>query len=173
MDHLHTLNDLTPKVRCEGKAGVDPSLIFGLDSQLFQLEERRQDEHQHSQPHHHEVQTLTIVSKMAPESTHIEKTLQEVSKEAVYRIKGFLRLENESRGSQDQGPSAPNSIDTGHRVVICNWAFGRFEFTPYPSHGALQGEERVRLTVMGERGSGAKLAVKQLAAALGGEVVGA
>ncbi|KAK1229088.1 hypothetical protein PQX77_007850 [Marasmius sp. AFHP31] len=33
LDHLHTLNDLTPKIRCKGRQ-VDPDLIFGLESQL-------------------------------------------------------------------------------------------------------------------------------------------
>lgn len=55
MDHLHTLNDLTPKVKCKGREGVDPNLIFGLDTKLF------------SDPtfvidgsHNDEVETITI-----------------------------------------------------------------------------------------------------------------
>ena len=39
LDHLHTLNDLTPKIRCNGKGGVDPKLIFGLDTKLFNEKE--------------------------------------------------------------------------------------------------------------------------------------
>ncbi|KAI9451582.1 cobW-domain-containing protein [Russula earlei] len=34
LDHLNTLNDHTPKIRCAGKS-VDPALIFGIDSKLF------------------------------------------------------------------------------------------------------------------------------------------
>src|SRR6185369_5879211 len=35
LDHLNTLNDLTPKIRCKGRSGVDPNLIFGLETSLF------------------------------------------------------------------------------------------------------------------------------------------
>ena len=35
LDHINDLNDLTPRVRAEGRNGVDPALIFGLDSKLF------------------------------------------------------------------------------------------------------------------------------------------
>ncbi|KAH6909143.1 cytoplasmic protein [Coprinopsis sp. MPI-PUGE-AT-0042] len=183
MDHLHTLNDLTPKVRCEGRAGVDPALIFGLDSQLFQLEEIGKHEHddshhestkEASHPHHHEVQTFTVTSQSSLDVVFIEKVLQGVSKEAVYRIKGFIRLEDKSRGDEDQHSSASISTNTerrSRRVVICNWAFGRHELTPYSSNGSLLDGEQIRLTVMGERGSAVKMAAKQLAAALEGEVV--
>lgn len=180
MDHLHTLNDLTPKVRCEGRAGVDPSLIFGLDSQLFQLEEINKHEldashhestKEASHPHHHEVQTLTVTSQASFDIGFVETVLQGVSKEAVYRIKGFIQLEVEPRSDEDQHSSASNTEPKSHRVVICNWAFGRYEFTPYSSSGSLLNGEQIRLTVMGERGSAVKLATKQLAVALGGEVI--
>ena len=57
IDHLNTLNDLTPKVRCKGRDGVDPNLLFGLDTKLFRnpLPELALDG-----SHHDEVQTVTV-----------------------------------------------------------------------------------------------------------------
>ncbi|KAL1659363.1 CobW/HypB/UreG, nucleotide-binding domain-containing protein [Schizophyllum commune] len=57
-DHLHTLNDLTPKIRCKGRAGVDPSLIFGLDTQLF----KDGAESFGDAAHNDEVETVTVAS---------------------------------------------------------------------------------------------------------------
>src|SRR6266403_4039738 len=34
LEHLNTLNEYTPKIRCSGKS-VDPALIFSIDSKLF------------------------------------------------------------------------------------------------------------------------------------------
>jgi hypothetical protein len=111
-----------------------------------------------------------VTSQASLDTDVIETVLQGVSKEAVYRIKGFIRLEA-SRADKDQHSSASSTEHDSRRVVICNWAFGRYEFTPYSSGGSLLDGEQIRLTVMGERGSGVKLATKQLAAALGGDVV--
>ncbi|KAG8962250.1 hypothetical protein FRC05_005471 [Tulasnella sp. 425] len=62
MDHLFTLNELTPKLRCDGKTGdgVDPSLMFGLDSKLW-LDDATPASKANEQHHHHsEVETATI-----------------------------------------------------------------------------------------------------------------
>ncbi len=60
LDHLYTLNDSTPKIKCDGKAGVDPNLIFGLDSKLFQLEDSGSKMFEDG-AHNDEVETLTIL----------------------------------------------------------------------------------------------------------------
>ncbi|EAU85635.2 cytoplasmic protein [Coprinopsis cinerea okayama7 len=183
MDHLHTLNDLTPKIRCEGRTGVDPSLIFGLDSQLFRLEEKEEHAQNRSNGHHHhdEVQTLTILSRPGSTSlsrSTVEKVLEGVSKEAVYRIKGFLRIGPvEELGGPDDKGTTPESDSVPKQApgttidenLILNWAFGRWDFTPYPNPSD-NISETIRLTVMGERGSTLRKAAKELAEALGAEV---
>ncbi|RIB05192.1 CobW/HypB/UreG, nucleotide-binding domain-containing protein [Gigaspora rosea] len=37
IDHINELNTDTPKIKCEGKNGVSPDLIFGIDTKLFSL----------------------------------------------------------------------------------------------------------------------------------------
>ncbi|KAJ7219907.1 CobW/HypB/UreG, nucleotide-binding domain-containing protein [Mycena pura] len=152
LDHLHTLNDLTPKIRCRGRNGVDPNLIFGLESKLFL------EPHQ-ALSNHDEVETLSLytghalrehwhthnhqcdhsgdpVENVEPPNNIDEEVLSaalnELSKlkEVVWRVKGFVRL-------------------TGNGMHILNWAFGRYELTAV---GEDANKGAVTLTVMGERG---------------------
>ncbi|KAH0833135.1 hypothetical protein J3R83DRAFT_12132 [Lanmaoa asiatica] len=158
LDHLNTLNDLTPKIRCNGRDGVDPNLLFGVDTKLFQ-DSQRETGIFGQEIHHDEVQTVTLskgsgISRVTGHLSHdgacndchpldatgrgcevsaideglLRNALGSVSKETVWRIKGFVRLEN--------------------GLYILNWAFGRYELTPYG-----KGEEpaegyAIRLTVM-------------------------
>lgn len=175
IDHLNTLNDTTPKIRCEGRNGVDPALIFGLDSKLFLGEEALPAD----TTHHDEVQTVTLHrGKSSPrnhahacndgcthptEEEHLDNTdythdlspvdestlaeaLGKLSKETVWRVKGFVRTEK--------------------GIKILNWAFGRYELTDAPSSDVLGADEALKLTVMGERGE-VKRAARKLAEALG------
>ncbi|KAH8100124.1 cobW-domain-containing protein [Cristinia sonorae] len=166
IDHLNTLNDLTPKIKCEGRNGVDPALIFGLDSKLF-LEPA-----QLAVSHHDEVETVTV-ARRPPHHTHaghgdacscadggdpreeatdagmatdggevrdpgslaratLEEALLQLSKEVVWRVKGFVSVEGEK--------------------YILNWAFGRYDLTPLSPDGGTEKRGQLRLTVMGERG---------------------
>lgn len=180
IDHLNTLNDLTPKVCCRGRAGVDPSLIFGLDSKLF-LEET-----EHSPENHHdEVETVTVFKGLPAPHIHdhphpnddasdhstiqnaahsenggaisadpidkqtLEHALGRLSKETVWRVKGFVRT-----------PEGD--------VQILNWAFGRFDLIPHDGDGLKDGRPLL-LTVMGERGE-VKRAARKFAEDLGGNV---
>ncbi|KAI0329249.1 cobW-domain-containing protein [Cubamyces sp. BRFM 1775] len=192
IDHLNTLNDTTPKVKCQGRAGVDPALVFGLDSTLFQLEDR--DASAESAvvdvQHHDEVETVTLLRGYSPSyvkaaATHegcghadhshcnhahahaqaqdasaptddspiveedLTTALSSLSKETVWRVKGFVRL---ARG-----------------LHILNWAFGRYELTAFDDPA---GEHKgsVKLTVMGERGE-VKRAARRLAERIGAQVV--
>ncbi|KAL4268279.1 Zinc-regulated GTPase metalloprotein activator [Pleurotus pulmonarius] len=172
IDHLNTLNDETPKIKCRGRDGVDPDLIFGIETQLFNDSEYSSVKGHHT--HNEEVETVTI-QKRRPEvpcncsdnthdhngnievattrnsisSTSLDAALASVSKELVWRIKGFVRLE------------------TG--VHILNWAFGRYDLTP--SNGTyLEGDEVLRLTVMGERGE-VKRAARRFATSFDADVV--
>ena len=163
LDHLHTLNELTPKIRCQGRNGIDPSLIFGIQSKLFLGKE------EDILVHHEEVETVRLqrrpsqptrcpcgeegceplpgvdnalqgkgdrcLSVELEEGEFLEEhvltdALAAVSKEVVWRVKGFVRL--------------------GHGVHILNWAFGRYELS-YMKEGTAT--DVVSLTVMGERGA--------------------
>lgn len=165
MDHLHTLNDLTPKVRCDGRNGVDPDLIFGIESTLF-LDKNVQIQ---DPSHVDEVQTLTLYrgSTLDGLKTHdhhdghvheytqehhsssesqaleasipkgsLVKCLTTIGKESVWRLKGFIRIREE--------------VDV-EQVYILNWAFGRYELTR-SNVSALERSCSAKFTVMGERG---------------------
>ncbi|KAH9018475.1 cobW-domain-containing protein [Lactarius pseudohatsudake] len=174
LEHLNTLNELTPKIRCAGRS-VDPALIFGIDSKLF---------HDDGPPppattttesvvaqHHDEVETITLL-RGAPVPTpaaHVHTDAcnhaqdpttipLKLSKECVYRVKGFIRFSS----------AGPHATEEEEGQQILNWAFGRWELVSVPSSLEETGEF-VRLTVMGERGEVRRYA-KKLAEALGAEV---
>ncbi|EGN98993.1 hypothetical protein SERLA73DRAFT_181764 [Serpula lacrymans var. lacrymans S7.3] len=171
VDHLNTLNDLTPKIRCKGRNGVDPNVLFGLDTKLF-MDNEQYGEHFTGLDHHHdEVETVTLYrgsdnhhthcagcecdgdskistssgeeSHQAPDSIQEEvlrEALETLSKETVWRVKGFVRL------------------TTG--IYILNWAFGRFDLTQTKAVDHISGAS-IRWTVMGERGE-VKRAVRKI-----------
>ncbi|KAJ6494689.1 CobW/HypB/UreG, nucleotide-binding domain-containing protein [Mycena vitilis] len=164
LDHLHTLNDLTPKIRCQGRTGVDPNLIFGLESKLFLEPGAAVPSHNdevetvslyrgyvppkhHGHSHQPGPQTVADVQQAGLDSIGEEVltgALDALPKESVWRVKGFVRL-------------------TGKGVHILNWAFGRFELTALADDSETG---TVKLTVMGERGE-VKRAIKKFGAALG------
>jgi len=176
LDHLHTLNDLTPKIRCQGRNGVDPNLIFGIESKLF-LEAGEA-----APSHNDEVETVSLFAGYGPPSAdhehhghchcppgshtlatvgHEEQpdsideealttALDALSKEFIWRVKGLVRLK-------------------GKGMHILNWAFGRFELTVLGDDSEERGT--VKLTVMGERGE-VKRAIKKLATALNARIDG-
>ena len=141
MDHLNTLNDLTPKIRCRGRNGVDSNILFGLESKLY-LEMDGPIE-----THFEEVETITIYRDLpAPDKpdqpaslvkTTLDKALGLLSKEVVWRVKGFVRL-------------ALEEDKANINVYVVNWAFGRYDLTPLSVR--LSDQYMVKLTVMGERG---------------------
>lgn len=174
-DHLHTLNDLTPKVKASRTAGVDLNLLFGLDSKLFH------------EPipvvfsdHDREVQTFTILKgARGPVHRHcgsgeecreghndlevepnevgdaeglgrpfLLDALGSLSKENIWRVKGFVRLLPENQ------------------VHILNWAFGRYELGLCDAQNDFP---VIQLTVMGQRGE-MKRSVHRFAERLGGSV---
>jgi len=164
LDHLYTLNDSTPKIKCKGKEGVDPSLIFGLDSKLFQLEDSGSKLFEDG-AHNDEVETLTIFRGAHPHAGHdhahhdppvveqqliseelLTSSLAALSKDSVWRVKGFVTFPSSGRH-------------------ILNWAFGRHELTPFET-GDSRPENDLKLTMMGERGEVKRFA-KKFAASLG------
>ncbi|KLO11575.1 cobW-domain-containing protein [Schizopora paradoxa] len=167
LDHLYTLNDSTPKIKCNGKAGVDPNLIFGLDSKLFQLEDSGSKLFEDG-AHNDEVETLTVFRGAHPHSCHdhehhdhehdttqdgpvlsealLTTSLATLSKDSVWRVKGFVTF--------------PTS---GQHIL--NWAFGRYELTPFEAGSSHHGND-LKLTMMGERGEVKRFA-KKFSASLG------
>ncbi|KAE9403616.1 cobW-domain-containing protein [Gymnopus androsaceus JB14] len=163
MDHLHTLNDLTPKIRCDGRDGIDPNLIFGIESTLFLDESTVQIQ---DPSHVDEVQTLTLYRGSTPirlrdgdphhshehphththDHEHISASntlidcLTKIGKESVWRVKGFIRVREADNDTENI------------KVYILNWAFGRYELTRTDAISALEHDCSVKLTVMGERG---------------------
>ena len=164
---MNTLNDLTPKIRCHGRAGVDPALIFGIDSRLF-LDSAA--EPVSYAMHHDEVETVivwrggaapckelacangctqehhghvpdSVTGTSVGEDTVEEQTLRDalasLDKESVYRVKGFVR------------------VAEGYRIL--NWAFGRYDLHPLLHEEAGDGRALL-LTVMGERGEAKRAA---------------
>ncbi|CCM07054.1 uncharacterized protein FIBRA_09376 [Fibroporia radiculosa] len=173
IDHLATLNDLTPKIKCKGREGVDPNFIFGLDSRLFRLEDDRTTTADGY--HHEEVETATVYRGTAPahrdghgtececsdsdvvdahgggvvEASVLAEALAGLSKDTTWRVKGFVRFAD------------------GERIL--NWAFGRYSLTDAPT-GTLRSSDGVRLTVMGERGE-VRRAARRLADKLGAQMM--
>ncbi|KAG8817440.1 hypothetical protein FRC17_011234 [Serendipita sp. 399] len=200
MDHLFTLNESTPKIKCNGKSGVDPSLIFGLDTKLFQMssieEEKRQWINGTLNHHREEVEVVTLqrgTDQQPPIKEHVhdehckhptlhldkeeglstrgatevltpltkeelESALNQLPKEGIYRVKGFIKLKVGIESSP---------------VHILNWAFGRFELTTMEgkaADGVLNARRDLLFTVMGEAGE-VRSKVREFAAALHASLV--
>ncbi|KAF9446744.1 cobW-domain-containing protein [Macrolepiota fuliginosa MF-IS2] len=185
IDHLNTLNDATPKIKCQGRNGVDPGLIFGLQSKLFL--DHSSELNNSDEAHHDEVETVTLFSggtldkhshdhgsggcidckhhdsadvsppRKGLERDTLTKALQALSKENTWRVKGFIRLIDDSNAAS---------------VHILNWAFGRYDLSAVRSgtrNEYLKDEEIIRLTVMGERGY-VRRAARKLAENIGASV---
>jgi hypothetical protein len=84
----------------------------------------------------------------------LRAALSTIPKDAVWRIKGFVRL-----------LSTPDSAPDIAETFILNWAFGRFELTRLDDQTSDDGKASVLLTMMGERGEISRHA-KRLAQAL-------
>lgn len=157
------LNHTTPKLLCQGRNGVDPKFLFGLDSQLF-----LHDDHP-KQVHHSEVETVTVI-RASPSHIHthadcqhtetsssdtpltlsvLEDALSHLNKEIIWRVKGFVRVDQ--------------------KIKILNWAFGRTEFTNVEDASLLSSNLSLRLTCMGEPGD-LKRGTRQFLTALDAQI---
>jgi G3E family GTPase len=102
--------------------------------------------------HHHDAtpaatahtSDTTLATVLTPED--LEKALNTLSKDTIWRVKGFVRL---SSGNQ-----------------ILNWAFGRYDLTPFDG----EGDQEIKLTIMGERGEVRRVA-RKFASAIGSNVI--
>ena len=198
LEHLNTLNELTPKIRCTGKS-VDPALIFGIDSKLFSepLPEERgattADGNGVAQ-HHDEVETVSLL-RGAPAPAHVhteacnhahphphpqdpsaiphgtDAPLPPLDEPALAAALGQLPKEYIYRVKGFVRFSSVGLPTTEREAQqILNWAFGRWELVRVLDSSPEENGELVRLTVMGERGEVRRYA-KKLAQALGAEVV--
>jgi G3E family GTPase len=180
LDNIHTLNDLTPKIRCRGRNGVDPNLIFGLESKLF-LEKGR---NKAVVTHNDEVETVTIfrASTAGRRNSHghdrtgcdchtevsgssVNHYLEDVVEHAV--IEEEVLINALTFASKETVWRIKGFVRLKGGVHILNWAFGRYELTVM--EGPSDDEETVRFTVMGERGEVRRVAC-QLSVALGAEI---
>lgn len=151
-------------------------MIFGLDSKLF-LDKGTFVDTSHTE----EVETLTIYRGSATTRPHshthgescdhtdcndeaaehgevegdmediLTSALAQVSKDSVWRIKGFVRLTGEGGG-----------------IHILNWSFGRYELTELKQE-TMDGVT-IKLTVMGEPGE-VRRRIRSFVAAIGAEII--
>ena len=147
IDNLNTLNLDTPKIKCNGRNGVDPNVLFGVDTKLFM-----DSVIQGTEDNHDEVKTLTAYRGLLPichDHEHhdkdscisrdetdvdrgtLESALASLNKDSIWRVKGFVRLDS--------------------AIWILNWAFGRYDLIPFKGDPSLMQDASIRLTIMGDR----------------------
>ncbi|KAF8677005.1 cobW protein [Rhizoctonia solani] len=177
LDHLGTLNDLTPKLRCQSKSGVPYNLLFGLDSKQFldlptHSDENHHDEvetatlfrgihlphahthdhgHNHDHGHSHDEPSTRVEADAPLTRDQLTDALGRLPKDSIYRVKGFVRF-------RDQDP-----------IEILNWAFGRFDLVPCNTSTDVRyqlGPGQLLFTVMGARGDTKRFA-RRLGQSLG------
>lgn len=188
MDDLFTLNESTPKIKSNGRSGVDPSLIFGLDSKLFTLSTSDEERARWMDLSHHqeEVETVTVRTRAGPlpvkghihdercdHSADEPDSLASLDRKQLTRevLNAALGTMNKETVYRVKGFVRFYGEEPSPVVYILNWAFGRFEFTRLDgdAFSQLDVNEDVRLTVMGERGE-IRPKARMLAGALGAEV---
>ncbi|TDL25487.1 cobW-domain-containing protein [Rickenella mellea] len=183
LDHLHTLNDTTPKLRCNGRNGVDPALIFGLDSTLFRNTSQVMSPFQDAS-HNNEVETVTVwkgtgdnCGKTPP--THCSHDCGDSHDHASPTVNGNPNTPLTKEALDSSLTMLSKDIvwrvkgfirlASPAGVYILNWAFGRYELTESPE-SIIQDEIDVQFTFMGERGEIRRPAGK-FATSLGAQIL--
>jgi G3E family GTPase len=138
LDHVFTLNEDTPMIKTYERkdVAVDPDLVFGLDTRLFEkLKDKYMIDGYVDEHHTREVDLLQIQSHARETITknRLDEILGTCSKHEVYRIKGFVKVDG--------------------MMSILNFAFGRWEVTAL-KRDVQEGELGLQLTVMLARGEG-------------------
>ncbi|KAH8551081.1 cobW-domain-containing protein [Umbelopsis sp. PMI_123] len=157
IDHINELNTDTPKIKCEGTHGVSPDVLFGLDTKLFQIsmdKTQRAEElmftsvpggapaahHAHGKHHENEVDLIQVCETLDTAKPlafdQFEAFLKTLPKEDIYRLKGFVRLQE---GDEQ-------------RLHIINHSFGRYTFTAVTAAETLEKASQyvIKITVMGQ-----------------------
>ncbi|RIA95967.1 CobW/HypB/UreG, nucleotide-binding domain-containing protein [Glomus cerebriforme] len=146
IDHINELNTDTPKVKCEGKNGVSPDLIFGIDTKLFDLATKFSEliDPRIENHHQHEIDLIQVIKSCKPDplissftKKHFEIFLESLSNNDIYRLKGFVRLTQES--------------NEDNQLYIVNHAFGRYTLTPIQRSLNNSDDEAIliKITIMG------------------------
>lgn len=183
MDHLYTLNEDTPKLRCTEKTGVAPSVVFGMDSKLgCEDSVGKVDLHGNGQ-HNTEVETATIWRGVYTPPSHMhvcdstgcdhahqaetglpDTDQQPLTTESLTEMLSSLPKESVYR--------VKGFVRLGASMSILNWAFGRWDLVPMaPGDEEGAAAPDVRLTMMGEPGEVKRTWAPRLAAGLGARVV--
>ncbi|KAJ2899277.1 hypothetical protein IWW38_001041 [Coemansia aciculifera] len=167
VDHINELNTDTPKIKVGADGGVDPEMIFGLDTKLFALSERpaaevdsalatfvtASDASSGLDHHAHEVDLIEIrrsksgnLSEEGICSAEFMTFLTSLPADDVYRVKGIVRLVG---AISDSEPPSDNTKSSDSALYIVNHAFGRFTFTCLTSKPQLSQDVLVRVTILG------------------------
>jgi len=137
LDHVYTLNEDTPVLKTYERkdVAVDPDLVFGLDTKLFQeLQNGHMIDGYVDDHHSREIDILLLEGRSGEGITRetLDTLLSTCSNDQVYRIKGFIKI-------------------VGEGMCILNYAFGRWDLTPITKD---IGNEDLRLTAMLAKGEG-------------------
>ncbi|ORX68887.1 cobW-domain-containing protein [Basidiobolus meristosporus CBS 931.73] len=149
IDHINELNTDTPKVKCEGKTGVPPEVMFGIDTKLFQLDAKNEGQAFDQDHHHNEIDIVQVIrmddsedlSGPVLEKKAFESFLASLPKDEIYRVKGLIKLEETKDGK------------TTKQLYILNHAFGRSSFTAVERDISQDLEKQkilIKMTVMGQ-----------------------
>ncbi|PIA14723.1 cobW-domain-containing protein [Coemansia reversa NRRL 1564] len=146
VDHVNELNTDTPKLKVIAGSGVDPEMIFGLDTALFTIlqstpldtSEGYRDNPAPALLDHHnmEIDLVEISRKWSGDAAQLicpiafVSFLKSLPSEDVYRVKGIVRL-------------------AGGQLYIVNHAFGRYTFTPLTISTQTHDHMLARITIMG------------------------
>ncbi|EPZ36385.1 CobW/HypB/UreG domain-containing protein [Rozella allomycis CSF55] len=126
IDHVANLNDSTPRIKYNKSSGLSTNLVFGLDTKLFSMVDPL---NVCDDDHNKEVELLTLKSNglFINNSSKTEQEcftdwLNTLSKEDVFRVKGFVKLDG--------------------KWLIVNHAFGR------PNYLELNDEKDLTLSIV-------------------------
>ncbi|KAJ3114608.1 hypothetical protein HK100_001609 [Physocladia obscura] len=175
LDHVYELNEDTPKFKCNGTQGVSPSLIFGIDTKLFQLSSDGSfpaDNTAYTASNHHasEVDLIQIIypepsaengtcndqecSHDHHHSHENKKKAEKIDATALLppqtftkeTLEAFLAPLPKDSFYRIKGTIRIKNTDSSSELYIINWAFGRYTLTP-----VIDADSKLiyRITVMG------------------------
>lgn len=155
VDHINDLNTDTPKLHVTAGTGLDPDVVFGIDTNLFKLEERDGFESVNTDHHTQEVDLIEIRKNLDPcksgfcllDPLEFLPFLRSLSTEDIFRVKGIVRLTKQLDYAGTLTPDL-NSDEFGF-LYILNHAFGRFTFTPVTQNNEKLRDVLARVTIIG------------------------
>ncbi|KAJ2788733.1 hypothetical protein H4R20_007315, partial [Coemansia guatemalensis] len=166
VDHVNELNTDTPRLKAIAGYGVDPEVVFGLDTALFAISQSAAldatkghgDDPAPNQPDHHnlEVDLIEISRKWPGDASQLicpntfVAFLKSLPCEDVYRVKGIVRLAGHAPDEADTSATlSSSSCVAGGLLYIINHAFGRYTFTPLTLTTQIHDNMLARITIMG------------------------